>query len=326
MIGDNVPLVSFIIPVRNDAARLRACLNSIKASRYPQDKLEVIVADNGSTDESGTVARAAGATVLALPHLRVAGLRNQAARVARGSVLAFVDADNEIVSNWTASAARALSDERLAAVGAPYHPPSPSTWVQRVYNRLRQHSAVPQHVEWLGSGNMAVRRSAFDAVGGFDASLETCEDVDLCRKLRARGAVLLADPALHNVHHGDPRTLGDVFWGELWRGRDNMRVSLRAPRSWRTTISAVVPLIDLAALVVIVAGLASGTVQGRTAALVSGSVLIVIVSSRAWRMSKRGSSEIPQALAVAGAYELGRALALGARAGHARRRKGAVAE
>ena len=42
---------------------------------------------------------------------------------------------------------------------------------------------------------------------------------------------------LRNVHHGDPASLARVFLGELWRGRDNARVSLRTPRSWRTLAS-----------------------------------------------------------------------------------------
>ena len=55
--------------------------------------------------------------------------------------------------------------------------------------------STPERVTWLGSGNMAVRRSAFEEVGGFDTTLETCEDVDLCRKLRARGYVTPGRPA-----------------------------------------------------------------------------------------------------------------------------------
>jgi GT2 family glycosyltransferase len=48
-------------------------------------------------------------------------------------------------------------------------------------------------VEWLGAGNMAVEAAAFHDVGGFDARLQTCEDVDLCKRLRAAGRLIVAD-------------------------------------------------------------------------------------------------------------------------------------
>jgi glycosyltransferase involved in cell wall biosynthesis len=316
--------VSFIIPVRNDAARLQHCLRSIAAGGNAS--IEVVVADNGSTDESPRVARAAGATVVLLPGVRLGELRNRAVSAARGDVLAFVDADHEIGREWVTAALSVLSDERVAAVGAPYRPPSPATWVQRLYDRLRRHPGGQETVDWLGSGNLAVRRSVFEAVGGFDTTLETCEDVDLCRKLRAHGYRLVADARLHNVHHGDPRTLRHVFFGELWRGRDNVRVSLRAPRTWRTMASAAVPIFNLVALALVGVGLLSGTPIGWTAAGLAAMFVLGLMVVRASAMlTGSHSREFPRALAVAAAYELGRAFALTSRAGYGRRRRGATA-
>ncbi len=321
--------VSFIVPVRNDAERLARCLASIRANRYPSEAIELLVADNGSTDESANVARAAGARVLSLPQLRVGELRNRAAAVAESEILAFIDADNEIVPEWIGAAVSSLAEDRVVAVGAPYWPPTPATWVQRLYDRLRRHPQGLEPVEWLGSGNLAVRREAFNAVGGFDTSLETCEDVDLCRKLHAAGGTLLADHRLRNVHHGDPSTLTHVFFGELWRGRDNVRVSLRAPRSWRTLASAAIPVAVLIAIVAAVAGAFAGVLTASRIGLGLASLaalgLVGLVASRATRMASGRTAEWPQAFAVAAAYELGRAFALTAPFTHARRRAGARA-
>jgi GT2 family glycosyltransferase len=319
------PQVSFIIPVRNDAQRLQHCLRSIAAGRASSAPIEVVVADNGSTDDSAAVARAAGATVVPLAAARLGELRNRAVQTARGTVLAFVDADHEIGPDWVSSAISVLADSGVAAVGAPCRPPSPATWVQRLYDGLRRHPGAQEDVAWLGSGNMAVRRSAFERVGGFDTTLETCEDVDLCRKLRAQGWRLVADARLHNIHYGDPRTLRHVFFGELWRGRDNVRVSFRPPRSWRTLVSAAIPLFTLAAFALVVIGLMSRTTAGLTAAMLAGiAVLILMVLRAAVIVAAARSREFPRAFAVAAAYELGRAFALAARAGHARRRRGAT--
>src|SRR5262245_24421064 len=81
-----IPVLSFLIPVRNDAARLRRCLASIAAQRRPGREIEVIVADNGSTDGTREAALEAGAQVIDLPGLTVAALRNRFVWVARTSM------------------------------------------------------------------------------------------------------------------------------------------------------------------------------------------------------------------------------------------------
>jgi GT2 family glycosyltransferase len=322
--GTNTPALSFIVPVRNDATNLERCLASIKANSDSSATVELVVADNGSNDGSADVAKAADATVLLLPGLRLGELRNRAVEAARGDILAFVDADHEIGPGWVRASLAALNDPRVAAVGAACRPPTPSTWVQRLYDTLRNHPKGQQEVEWLGSGNMAVRRSAFLAAGGFDTSLETCEDVDLCRKLRARGAILVSDSRLHNVHYGDPRKLRHVFFGELWRGRDNVRVSLRAPRAWRTVASAAIPVFNLLALVTVVVGLVSATPVGVGLAGLAAVAALSIVALRTLLMMSGGASlsDLFRAIAVATAYESGRALAVTGRFGHAHRRRG----
>jgi hypothetical protein len=319
--------VSFVVPVRDDAVRLKRCLASINAGVPAGVDVEIVVADNGSVDDSAVVARAAGARVLELPGVRLGELRNRAAAAATGDILAFVDADHEIGPDWIACAVDAFRDPEAGAIGAPCRAPSPGTWVQQVYDRLRRHPASREQVEWLGSGNMAVRRSAFHTVGGFDTTLETCEDVDLCRKLRGAGFDLYSDRRMLNIHYGDPSTLGQVFYGELWRGRDNLRVSLRAPVTGRTLVSAAMPVANLSAMVLVASGLLAGGRMGRTAAAAGLLYLAAGVALRATAMTRRGQpvTDWAAACAVAAAYEAGRALAVAGRFGYRRRRRPAVA-
>src|SRR5579864_6487767 len=99
-----MPLISFIVPVRNDAARLEICLRSIRRNATSHGDLEVIVVDNGPSDGSSEVATRLGARVIGVEHVGSAELRNRGARQASGDILAFVDADNEIVPGWTDAA------------------------------------------------------------------------------------------------------------------------------------------------------------------------------------------------------------------------------
>jgi GT2 family glycosyltransferase len=185
-------MVSFIIPVKNDAARLARCLASIRA--FP-DALarEVVVVDNGSTDDSAAVAREAGARVLSIPGQRVSALRNAAAALARGQLLAFVDADHELGASWLTAAIEVMQPEKVGAAGALYVAPCNGTWVQRTYGALRGQTRGQSETRWLGSGNLIVRRDVFEALGGFDRGLESCEDVDFCQRLRQAGWKLIAD-------------------------------------------------------------------------------------------------------------------------------------
>jgi GT2 family glycosyltransferase len=132
-------------------------------------------------------------------------------------LLAFVDADQELDPGWCDAAIHALADASVTAVGAQYHAPADGTWVQRMYDRMRGHQPGTRGAAWLPSGNFVIRRTAFGRAGGFDTSLETCEDVDLCQRITAAGGRLFSVDRLRSIHHGDPATLG-LVQGELWRG------------------------------------------------------------------------------------------------------------
>jgi glycosyltransferase involved in cell wall biosynthesis len=317
------PGISFIIPVRNDSSRLRDCLRSIFRTGYARNQIEIIVIDNGSTDDSATVAASLGARVLHAPQGRVSELRNRGAQLASADVLAFVDADHEIVSGWVYAALSALQRPNVGAAGALCHAPSDGTWVQRVYDYLRGTLRGQQEVDWLGSGNLVVRRSVFEALGGFDTSLDTCEDVDLCHRLIASGQKIVSDPRLKNIHHGDPRTLREVFAGERWRGRDNLRVSFRRPITWSAVPSAIIPIWHVLLVVIAAIGLAELAVVGRFGLLVLGTATAAFVAPTWLRVIQAASREgrlepgrMFQAFAVACAYDCGRALALVSRAPH----------
>jgi Glycosyl transferase family 2 len=308
--------VSFVLPVKNDAVRLKTCLEAIAGCPHPGTTVETVVADNGSTDGSPDVAVEAGVRVLRLPGLGVSELRNRAAAAATGELLAFVDADHIIAPGWTAGALDLMSDDRVGAGGAIYLAPAAGTWVQQAYGALRGRTIGRKDTAWLGSGNLVVRRTAFEAVAGFDTSLAACEDVDLCQRLRATGWRVVADERLASVHLGDPATLGAVFRAERWRGRDNLKVSFRGPMTLRDLPSALIPLIDLAAFALAAWGLATWPVAGRTAletALVACATVLGLATIRVVRGVLAGHVPLglaPRAYAVALTWDIARALAI----------------
>ncbi|HUK34252.1 MAG TPA: glycosyltransferase [Vicinamibacterales bacterium] len=316
------PRVSFVIPVRNDAARLQTCLRSILRNPQAPNQVQVIVVDNASTDDSAAVARRLGAEVLTVESGRVAELRNRGARYATGDVLAFVDADNEIAAGWLYAALECLRMPQVGAVGAMYQAPPDGTWVQRTYGHLRGGPRDQHDADWLGSGNMAVSRTAFELVDGFDTSLDTCEDVDFCHRLRARSLRVVSDSRLKSVHHGDPSTLWEVLTSERWRGRDNLRVTFRKPVTWTSVPSAVVPVFHVLFMALGVIGLGMlGTNTRLGMSLVAAAIAGFAVGTavRVVRAAVREAAvraSLLRAFAVASFLDAGRALALISRAPH----------
>jgi GT2 family glycosyltransferase len=315
------PLISFVIPVRNDVLRLQRCLTSIVRNDYPRELVELIVVDNNSTDGSAAAARSYGAITIKSPGDSVAAHRNRGARAALGSLIAFADSDHEIDRNWIDSAVDVLRDPNIAATGSPYLTQPSANWVQRQYDGMRARPSQREQVSWLGSGNFAVKRAAFEHIGGFDESLTACEDVDFCNRLRLAGYQVVADPNLRSIHFGDPKTLKALFFGELWRGRDNLRVTFAGPRTFRHLRSALVPIADLVCLAAGIVSLGTGNpaiaVGWWLLPLVPAAVKAAFILRRQLR---RGVVAAAQAMAVAVVFDLARALAILARGSHRARR------
>lgn len=317
------PMFSFIVPVRNDAKRLERCLRSIQANKFSGARIDVVVIDNGSTDGSADVARRLGALVLGSDSASVAELRNLGAAQDAGDILAFVDADHEISAAWVRAAMETLRAPDVAAAGALCHAPIDGTWVQQTYGLLRGLPRGSRDVEWLGSGNLAVRRTVFFAVGGFDTALTTCEDVDLCNRIRATGARIVSNADMKNIHYGDPATLWDVFKSELWRGRDNLRVSFRTRLSWRGLPSVLIPIVDVAMIVMVMLGIAVAIAGSGLGLRIAASAAAVVGGAATLRVMRLLSTEhrirparLLQAWVVACVYDIGRALALVMRTPH----------
>lgn len=249
-----LPLVSVVIPVKNDAERLGACLASLGRQSYPADRYEVIVVDNGSSDRSVEVADEHGAKVLVQPGLRVGALRNRGVEVASGDVLAFIDSDHEAPEHWLHYGAMELRASGTRMIGSPCQAPANGTWVQRGWEKHRLRRRDRHLARWLGAGNMFVRKADFVAVGGFREDLVAAEDVDLCLRLKELSGDIVSDLRVTNTHHGEPATLLSFFRKEFWRGSSGLRAFFAQGLPLAELPTLLYPIYHLVAVLGLLAG------------------------------------------------------------------------
>ena len=205
--------ISFIIPVLNGGEFIGSCIEHIRREADAAD--EIIVVDNGSTDHTLEIVRNSGVTTIAvLPGVTIAALRNHGAILACRDVLAFIDADCIVTPGWRTSVERVLAGPEVSATGSYYDTPEVSTWVERAWWSFRPR--YEHRSSFLISGNFVVRKSAFEAVGGFDATLVTDEDTDISRRLLSAGSVLVEAPTVRVIHLGNAKTLSEFFRKEKW--------------------------------------------------------------------------------------------------------------
>ena len=185
------PRVTVAVCARNAADTLDACLRSIRALDYPD--YDVIVVNDGSTDATGAIARAhPGVTVIDTPHGGLSAARNTALHAAAGEVIAYTDADVEVDPAWLTYLIQPFLRTDVAGAGGPNVVPEDDPWMAQCVARA---PGGPTHVlvdertaEHVPGCNMAYRREALLAIGGFDPAYHAAgDDVDVCWRLQARG-------------------------------------------------------------------------------------------------------------------------------------------
>lgn len=206
------PELSVVVPVRDGQATLPALLDSLEAQELPGERFEVVVVDSASHDASAEVAQRRGARVVREGTPGRARARNAGAAAAHGSALAFVDADCVAEPGWLGALAGCLERAPLAAGPVEIATRTPAGALERfeALSRYDQEHAVLRG-GWAASANLALRRDAFEAVGGFDlAYRHVGEDVDLCLRAGRAGLELAWCPAAV-VRTAAERRLRDVL-------------------------------------------------------------------------------------------------------------------
>ena len=200
------PFISIIVPAYNAREHLDRCLDALLASSYTS--CEIIVVDDGSTDNTAEMARAKGVTVLEMTRQAGPGAaRNEGALQAKGEILFFVDADVLVTEGTVALVAKRFTEnpDLDALFGSYDDNPSEESFLSQ-YKNLSHHYVHQQSGEeavtfWAGCG--AVRKEVFDRAAGFDQeryARPSIEDIELGYRMKKMGCKILLDKALQVKH------------------------------------------------------------------------------------------------------------------------------
>jgi GT2 family glycosyltransferase len=198
------PRVSVVVCAYNGGLTLEQCLHSLRALDYPD--YEVIVVDDGSTDDTGAIlARFPEVRSIHQANRGLSAARNVGLQAATGTVVAYTDADCFANSSWLTHLVAQLQHSGAAAVGGPNLTPEDG-WLAGCVaaapgqpTHVLENNQVAEHIPGC---NMAFRRAALEAVNGFDPEYRKAgDDVDVCWRLQQAGFWITFAPGAFVWHH-----------------------------------------------------------------------------------------------------------------------------
>lgn len=202
MRDDECPFVSVVVPVRNDP-RVGECLDRLLAQTYPRERYEILVVDNGSSDDTRWIAESRPVTLLVEDGVRSSyAARNLGIRNARGSVIAMIDADCQPAAGWLAEGVAALERESADLIGGGirfrFSERISGAEVYDALHNMQQEKDVRTR-KVAKTANLFVRASVFAAVGLFPP-LESGADVYWTRRATDAGCAIAFAPAAEVEH------------------------------------------------------------------------------------------------------------------------------
>ena len=218
--------VSVAIPAYNAQKTIgQAAAQSLAQARGSLE-VEVIVVDDGSTDNTADVAASAGAKVIRQHNSGPASARNTGWKSAKGSLICFTDADCIPSPDWMVNLLEGFTDMTVGAVAGSYDIANDNSWLARCVHQeiIERHSRMGSSIRAFGSYNVAIPRYVLEATGGFDPSYRTAsgEDNDLSYRIIQKGWRIAFRPQAKVAHHHPERLwryLKEQYRHGFWRAK-----------------------------------------------------------------------------------------------------------
>jgi cellulose synthase/poly-beta-1,6-N-acetylglucosamine synthase-like glycosyltransferase len=187
------PFFSVIVPVYNEEKTVSACLEALAVQNFPSDRFETIVVDNNSSDGSVNVIRKFRVKIIKEKNQGLVMARAAGLKISRGKVIINLDADCLPPPNWLKTYYRCFrQDKSLVLATGPYLPSkgekNPIDRISNLITRLSYQYLNKVIVYW--GGNVAIRKNALIAVGGYNLSNPYHDELSLLSRLARHGKVM----------------------------------------------------------------------------------------------------------------------------------------
>lgn len=233
--------VTVLIPVRNEAQNLGACLLSLHNQTYPNELFEILVIDDHSADETAKLARGTNVRLISLPegHYGKKAAIREGIRQASGVLIASTDGDCILPPDWLRQGVAAYEKDRPVALCGPIDLDAGATALERFQqtdNRgMMALTAAAIRSGWfhLANGaNLFYEKAAFEQVGGLEGHEQYAsgDDVFLVQKLARQfpGKIKFLKENAAVV-----KTSPVIGWKAFWNQRLRWGAKTRHYREWR---------------------------------------------------------------------------------------------
>jgi lipopolysaccharide/colanic/teichoic acid biosynthesis glycosyltransferase/glycosyltransferase involved in cell wall biosynthesis len=210
-------MISVIVPAKDAAKTLGECLQALlhqESFQFDHD-YEVIIVDDGSTDDTVKIAEQYGVSVISQCNLGPAAARNAGVRIARGTLLVFTDADCTPSPTWLRELASPFHDSEVVGVKGVYRTLQTALiprFVQLEYEYKYARMQNQATIDFIDTYSAAYRKEVFIQNGGFDESFRvpSVEDQEFSFRLARKGYRMVFRPTAVVFHYHD-RTISEYL-------------------------------------------------------------------------------------------------------------------
>lgn len=213
--------VSIIMPAFNEQSYIGEALLAVLNLDYPKDCYEIIVVDNGSSDDTVLIAKKFANQVHIVPNVRVGAVRNFGVRCAKGDIIAFLDSDCIPPVDWLGSTLNYMDQNSCDAVGGLGLVRDDPSWIESCW--ILNQMAVDKPSKILAGASIIMKKKVFWAVGGFNEEINAGEDTALANELISNGYVVHFAKSCAVVHLGYPRDIKTFITRQFWQASSYMR-------------------------------------------------------------------------------------------------------
>jgi glycosyltransferase involved in cell wall biosynthesis len=226
--------VSVIIPAYNAGKFIDKCINALLNQEYNKDDYEVILVDDGSSDNTADVVKGYPVKYIWQTNSGPAAARNKGANEAQGDIILFTDSDCVPMNNWIEEMIKPFRDSKVMAVKGAYRTDQKTLtarFVQIEFEERFEMLKKAESIDMIDTYSAGYRKSVFLSLGGFDPSFPIAnnEDTELSYRMSNAGHKMIFNPDAVVYHLNHPDSIKKYVRLKFWRGYWRMIVYKRYP-------------------------------------------------------------------------------------------------